>query len=57
MKTFEANWKSKDGIDFFVRGWEPDHKPKALIVLVHGLGFLYLSHTALSRYSAVPIWA
>ena len=38
MKTFEANLKSKDGIDFFVRGWEPDHKPKALVALVHGLG-------------------
>jgi len=38
MKTFEANWKSKDGIDFFVRGWQPDHRPKALIALVHGLG-------------------
>jgi len=38
MKTFEANWKSKDGVDFFVRGWEPDHKPKALVALVHGLG-------------------
>jgi acylglycerol lipase len=38
MKTFEANWKSKDGIDFFVRGWEPDHKPKAVVALVHGLG-------------------
>ncbi len=38
MRTFEATWKSKDGIDFFVRGWEPDHKSKALVALVHGLG-------------------
>jgi acylglycerol lipase len=38
MKTFEANWKGGDGTDFFVRGWEPSNKPKALIALVHGLG-------------------
>src|SRR5215207_10575 len=38
MKTFEANWKGGDGIDFFVRGWEPNEKPKALVALVHGLG-------------------
>lgn len=38
MKSFEANWKGGDGIDFFVRGWEPNEKPKALVALVHGLG-------------------
>ena len=38
MKTFEADLKSKDGIDFFVRGWEPETKPKALVAMVHGLG-------------------
>jgi alpha-beta hydrolase superfamily lysophospholipase len=38
MRTFEANLKSKDGIDLFVRGWEPDAKPKAVIALVHGHG-------------------
>jgi acylglycerol lipase len=38
MKTFEANLKSKDGNDLFVRGWEPDAKPKAVIALIHGLG-------------------
>lgn len=38
MKTFEAKLNSKDGIEFFVRGWEPDSNPKALVALVHGLG-------------------
>jgi alpha-beta hydrolase superfamily lysophospholipase len=38
MKTFEAALKSDDGIDFFVRGWEPEQKPKAVIALIHGLG-------------------
>jgi alpha-beta hydrolase superfamily lysophospholipase len=38
MKTFEANLKSKDGIDLFVRGWEPENKPKAVVALIHGHG-------------------
>lgn len=38
MKTFEAALKSGDGIEFFVRGWEPDSKSKALVALIHGLG-------------------
>jgi alpha-beta hydrolase superfamily lysophospholipase len=38
MITFEANLKSKDGIEFFVRGWEPEIKSKAIVALVHGLG-------------------
>ena len=38
MKTFESKWESSDGITFFMRGWEPDTDPKALIALVHGLG-------------------
>ena len=38
MKTFESKLKSNDGIDFYVRGWEPDGKPKAIIALIHGHG-------------------
>jgi alpha-beta hydrolase superfamily lysophospholipase len=38
MKTFETNIKASDGTDLFVRGWQPDTKPKALIALVHGHG-------------------
>ena len=38
MKAFEAKLKSKDGVDLFVRGWEPDTKPQAVIALIHGLG-------------------
>lgn len=39
MKTFETKFQGQDGIDFYVRGWEPDGgTPKALIALVHGLG-------------------
>jgi acylglycerol lipase len=38
MKTFETKWEDKDGMTFFIQGWEPDRKPKAFIALVHGLG-------------------
>lgn len=48
MKYFEDRWEDKDGITFFIRGWEPENrKPRALIVLVHGLG----EHSA--RYAHV----
>ena len=38
MKTFEDKWAGQDGIEFFLRGWEPDGGPKAVIALIHGLG-------------------
>ncbi|HUG35012.1 MAG TPA: lysophospholipase [Anaerolineales bacterium] len=39
MKTFETTWDGKDGTQFLMQGWEPDHgKPKAVIALIHGLG-------------------
>lgn len=38
MKTFETNWKTRDGLDIYGRGWEPDQAPKAVICLVHGHG-------------------
>jgi acylglycerol lipase len=38
MKTFESNWDGNDSITFYVRGWEPDGKPRALVALIHGLG-------------------
>ena len=48
MKHFEDKWQDKEGITFFLRGWEPEAgNPKALVVLVHGLG----EHTA--RYAHV----
>lgn len=48
MKSFEDKWQDREGITFFLRGWEPEAgKPKALVVLVHGLG----EHTA--RYAHV----
>jgi len=47
VKTFESKWKDKDGTEFFIQGWDPDSKAKALIALVHGLG----EHT--SRYTHV----
>lgn len=43
MKTFETKFDGKDGTSFYAQGWEPDDRtPKALIVLIHGLG----EHTA-----------
>ena len=47
MNRFEDQWEEKDGTGFFLQGWEPDQKPKALVALVHGLG----EHTA--RYAHV----
>jgi alpha-beta hydrolase superfamily lysophospholipase len=38
MKTFEAGWENKEGIRFYLRGWEPNEKPKAVVALVHGHG-------------------
>ncbi|HSB03154.1 MAG TPA: lysophospholipase [Anaerolineales bacterium] len=39
MKTFEIKLDGQDGTSFYARRWEPDErKPKALVVLVHGLG-------------------
>ena len=38
MKHFESNWQSKDGLSFYVQGWEPEKKPKAVVALLHGLG-------------------
>ncbi|MFC2064897.1 alpha/beta hydrolase [Chloroflexota bacterium] len=32
------NWKTKDGLEMFSRGWEPKKEPKAVVCLVHGLG-------------------
>lgn len=38
MKTFDAKLASQDAIEFFVRGWEPETTPKAVVALIHGLG-------------------
>lgn len=38
MEISEWNWKSLDGLDMYARGWAPEGKPKAAILLVHGLG-------------------
>lgn len=38
MKHIELQWKSDDGVPLLVRKWEPDHKPKGVVCLVHGLG-------------------
>jgi len=47
MKTFESKFEGNDGTPFYVQGWEPEVQPKAVVVLVHGLG----EHTG--RYAHV----
>ena len=47
MKTFESEFMAKDTQKLHVQGWEPDGTPKAVVVLVHGLG----EHTG--RYAHV----
>lgn len=38
MEISEWTWKSFDDLDIYSRGWVPEGKPKAAIMLVHGLG-------------------
>jgi alpha-beta hydrolase superfamily lysophospholipase len=47
MEITEWKWKSFDGLDMLARGWTPQGKPKAVIILIHGLG----EH--ISRYNHV----
>ena len=47
MKHFKSNWQNKEGLNFYVQGWEPEQKPKAVIALIHGFG----EHT--DRYAHV----
>lgn len=47
MKAFESGWQNAEGIKFYVQGWEPDKRAKAVVVLIHGLG----EHTG--RYAQV----
>jgi alpha-beta hydrolase superfamily lysophospholipase len=47
MKHFESSWQNKEGLNFYVQGWEPESKPKAVLALIHGIG----EHTG--RYAHV----
>jgi alpha-beta hydrolase superfamily lysophospholipase len=47
MKHFESNWQNKAGLNFYIQGWEPEQRPKAVIALIHGFG----EHTG--RYAHV----
>lgn len=47
MKMFESGWHNRQGIRFYIRGWETSGLPKAIIMLIHGLG----EHTG--RYAHV----
>ncbi len=38
MEISEWKWKSSDGLEMYARGWAPQGKPKAVIMLVHGHG-------------------
>ena len=39
MKSFESKFEGNNGINFYIRGWDPtNNRPKALLSLVHGLG-------------------
>jgi alpha-beta hydrolase superfamily lysophospholipase len=38
MKSFEMKWKTRDGLDIFAQGWEPEGQSRAVVCLVHGLG-------------------
>ena len=39
MKSFESKFEGNNGINFYIRGWDPtNNRPKALLSLIHGLG-------------------
>ncbi|MBI5586278.1 MAG: lysophospholipase [Deltaproteobacteria bacterium] len=38
MKHFEFGWTTRDAVEIYAQGWEPDTAPRAVICLVHGLG-------------------
>jgi len=38
MKHFETTLTSKDGLQLFCQGWEPETEPDACICLIHGIG-------------------
>ena len=38
MNGFEASWSSRDGVELFLRGWQPEADVKAVVALLHGLG-------------------
>jgi alpha-beta hydrolase superfamily lysophospholipase len=38
MQVSEWKWKSCDKLDLYARAWESEEKPKASIMLVHGIG-------------------
>jgi acylglycerol lipase len=47
MKKNQPNTDMNDDVTFYMQGWEPQGKPKAIICLIHGLG----EHTG--RYAHV----
>ena len=39
MKSFESKFEGNNGVNFYIRGWDPtNNRPKALLSLIHGLG-------------------
>ena len=38
MKHLEGQFKGCDGLEMYYQGWLPDYKPKAVLLVVHGLG-------------------
>lgn len=38
MQTTQFTWKTIDGLTLFAREWLPQIEPKALVILIHGLG-------------------
>ncbi len=38
MKELELHWKSSDNLTFYVKVWDPDETPRAVVCLVHGIG-------------------
>ena len=38
MSHYEFSWKSPSGKEIYAQAWEPTGKPRAIILLIHGMG-------------------
>ncbi len=38
MPYYEFSWKSPSGKEIYAQGWEPQGKPRAIVLLIHGMG-------------------
>jgi len=50
INHFRHTWQTRDGLEMFAQGWEPAHRPKGVVVLIHGIGEHSGRYAHLARY-------